>query len=205
MVMVNGFVELDELEALSDTLEDFEFDESDESDEDLMERRAPRRFGRAPRTATGKGLFKPRPQTQNVTQTQLQAAMARVGAQIKTNTDAIKTINARLATIAADQSKHLASQRKATDTLKKDLRQTREMSAILPLLTAPRAPETVTLTEATAGLPAGTRVVVNPPAPDSMSTLLPLMLMSGSGLTGGSGGESDGSNMLMLALLLGRR
>lgn len=204
MVMVNGFVELDELEALSDTLEDFEFDESDESDEDLMERRAPRRFGRAPRTASGRGLFKPRPQTQNVTQTQLQAAMARVGAQIKTNTDAIKTINSRLATIAADQAKHAAAQRKATDTLRKDLRQTREMSAILPLLTAPRAPETATLTEAAGSLPVGTKVVVNPPAPDSMSTLLPLLLMSGSGLTGG-GGDSDSSNMLLLALVLGRR
>lgn len=202
--------EMETLESLLEDLEGFESDESDESDE---ARRRSRRGGgrRSPvRTAPGTGLQTPRPNTQYVTQTQLQTSLAKVGAQIKTNSDAIKSVSDRVSAQTEVISREVATRKKETDQLKKDLNQTRQMSAILPLLSRPSSvklqrnatdPETVT-----AEAP---KVLVE--SGDTLSTLLPLMLMGGTGgSTGGSGGgmfggDDSGMMMLVLALTLSKK
>jgi len=215
---MNGYVEMEDLDAVSEMVEDLESDESDESDEDIdmMERtQRNRRFRTPPRTAPGGGLFRPRTPAasgpaQYVTQTQLQAAMARVGAQIKTNSDALKTVNSRVATLSTDITKQTAEIKKLTtketrDTsgLRRDLNSTRQMAAIMPLLSAPKS---IALTDQVGNLPAGTKVVVD--SGDNLSLLLPLMMMGGMG--GGSGGEGGsgggmGDMMLPMVLLMSQR
>ena len=203
---MNGYAATEDLEAMAEALEDYEADEAD-----IMERRRGARYRTPVRTAPGTGLFQMRPQAQYVTQTQLQAALARVGAQIKTNADAIKTLNARVATVSADVAaaatalkKEVADRKKETDTLKRDLRQTREMAGIIPLLLQPHS---VTTTSDVGGIQKGTRVMTD--SGDSLSAVLPLLLLGGLGTGGGSGsGSGDGgsdSSMLLLALLLARR
>jgi hypothetical protein len=215
---MNGYVEMEDLDAVSEMVEDLESDESDESDEDIdmMERtQRSRRFRTPPRTAQGGGLFRPRTPAaggpaQYVTQTQLQSAMARVGAQIKTNSDALKTVNSRVATLSTDITKQTAEIKKLstketrdTSGLRRDLNSTRQMAAIMPLLSTPKSQA---LTEAAGGLPAGTKVVID--TGDNLSLLLPLLMMGGMG--GGSGGEGGsgggmGDMMLPMVLLMSQR
>ena len=212
---MQGYADMEDLDVFADAYEDIESDESDESDEDLdvLERRQRgRRFRQPPRTAPGGGLFRPRPQSsQYVTQTQLQAAMARVGQQIKTNSDAVKTLNTRVATLstdvtrqAADLRKEATTRRRETAALRRELRQTREMVGIIPLLSQPRS---VQLGADVGNLRADNRVVID--SGDSFSAILPLLLLgglgSGGGTSGGAEGGSDNNSMLLFALLLGGR
>jgi hypothetical protein len=207
---MNGYVEMEDLDAVSEMIEDLENDESDESDEDIdmMERtQRNRRFRTPPRTAGGGGLFRPRTPagpSASVTQTQLQAAMARVGAQIKTNSDALKTVNSRVATLGTDMTKQAAEIKKiatgrSKDTagLRRDLNSTRQMAAIMPLLSTPK---TFTLTSAAGGLAQGTKVVVD--SGDNMSMLLPLLMMGGMGGGSGEGGSGGGMGDMMLPMVL---
>lgn len=202
------------LEGILAELEDIEWDESDESEERA---RRGRRLGRRPPppTAPGTGLATPRPGTgtQYVTQTQLQSALAKVGAQIKTNSDAIKNVSDRVSTQADLLSKEVVARKKTTDQLERGLRQTREMSALLPLLSKPA---TVELDPSAApGLPKpakGPRVLAA--SDDTLSLLLPMMLLGGSGgsgsgggggLFGGGGGEDNSMMMMMMVLALSPR
>src|ERR1044072_218571 len=197
------------LEGLLGELEGLEWDETDESEE----RSGGGRRGRRPPPppAPGTGLATTiRPNTQFVTQTQLQTALAKVGAQIKTNSDAIKTVSDRVGTQADLLSKEVVARKKKTDELEKGLRQTRELTAILPLLSRPQSVQLQ-----------GAAVVGNPPvgpkalvdSDDTLSTILPLMLLGGgSGGSGGGGGGMFGGGgddnsmmMLVLALSLGKR
>ncbi len=203
--------EADTLEYLAGELEDFESDETDESDLEAAGRRVNRR---PPRVAQGKGLFRPRPSTgatgNYVTQVQLQTALARVSSEIKTNSEAIKTVSTRVTAVSTEQTrqtaalkKEAADRRKESDQAKKDVRQIRDMSAILPLLSRPK---TITLATAVDNLPAGTKVAVD--SGDSLSLLLPFMLfggMGGGGTGSGSEGGSDNSMMMMaMVLALGK-
>jgi hypothetical protein len=187
------------------------FDEYDESDE-FAEARSARARARGrtapltrPKTATGQGLFNPqRPNTNYVTQTQLQAALARVSEQIKTNSTAITTVNARLTTISAEQDRQaaalraeIANRRKEAETVKKDLRQTRELAALLPLLSRPSSVEIKGGPET--GLAANTRVLVD--KNDSLSMMLPMLLMGGLG-GNSADGSSDNNMMMFLALAM---
>lgn len=218
---MNGYVELEDLDAIAE-MEDIEMDESDEGAEDidiLERRRRARRFRQPPRTAPGGGLFRPRPgpaSSQYVTQTQLQAALQRVGAQIKTNGDAIKTLNGRVATLSSDVTRQAADLKKEQATRRREVKQLRDLSAILPLI---NQPTTVTLTQDVRGsvasgsafttgdvqLKAGTKVMTD--TGDTLSLLLPLMLFSGGGLGGGGGegGLGGDSTPLLLAVALSRR
>ena len=199
------------LEDILGELEALEWDETDESEERVGRRGRP--FGRRPppRTAPGTGLATPRPAgtTQFVTQGQLQTALAKVGAQIKTNSDAIKTVSDRVSTQADLLGKEVIARKKKTDELEKGLRQTRELTAILPLLSRPKSVQL-----------ADTAIVGQGPAPkalvdsdDTLSFILPLMLLGGSGSGGGggmfggggSGGDDNSMMMLVLALTLSGR
>jgi hypothetical protein len=205
--MSNGY-EADE--AIAEMLEGLESDEADEADFG----EAPRRVSRV-RPARPGTLFTPRPTGNYVTQVQLQAAMQKVEKQIQDNAKAITQVNGRLNTISTEQSKIVAAvkkesaeRKKDTDALKRELQQTRELTAILPLLSAPKSQA---LTSDAGGLPAGTKVLVD--GGDTLSTLLPLLLLGGLGgssgggglLGGGSGGGGLDSSMLLVLLLALRK
>ena len=203
--MSNGYV-TEDLEAILESLESS--DELDESDG--MAERTRRRPGSRPSTATGAGLVPPRPQAGYVTEARLQAALARVGAQIKTNSDAIKVVNDRTSAITAEQARQTAALKKEAEERKKDSARLANQAQLLTLLPLLQTPKTVQLSTAVDNLPAGTKVLVD--GGDSLNTLLPLLLVggmgSGTGLGSGSGGDAGnpgGLDPLLLVLLLGRR
>jgi hypothetical protein len=188
--MPNGYVETEDLEDLVEALE--EYDEED----DLAERRRKSRRPPPP-TSSGNGLYQQRP-SGNVTQAQLQTAMARVGAQIKTNSDAIKTLNARVATVSSDQARHAAALRKEaadrkreTAALRNQVQRASQNSLLLFLLTQPKTVGPTTTADKVGGVDVGvgTKLVVQ--QGDGASSLLPILLLAG-GLGGGGGGGGDG-------------
>lgn len=192
-------------EAMAEALAGFESDESDEADYGEAPRRLNTRTFRplpnlTPRPASGAGG------TGNyVTQAQLQVVVA----QVKALEGRVNTVNTNVTrmgnTISAAQKKETADRKKETDALRGEIRQVRELSALLPMLSGPQSK---TLTETVGGLPAGTKVMVD--SGDSLTTLLPLLLLSGSGSGGGlfgSGGGGGGGmdNSMLLVLLLAMR
>jgi hypothetical protein len=198
----------------------WETDESDESDE-MAEARRERRWTRPqvarPSTFPRPGATAPRPSGGPVTQNQLDSAIAlleaRIAAQIKTNSDAIQRVNQHVETVNEERRRLATTAKKEDSSLRREIQQTRETILLLTLLT-PR-PKTVTVTESVAGLSQGQRVVVDPET-DSLTSLLPILLLMGGGGFGGgySGSSSNGSSgsggmdqsgLLFAALLLGRR
>jgi hypothetical protein len=146
-----------------------------------------------------------------VTQTQLQTSLAKVGAQIKTNSDAITTVSSRVSTQSELLTKEVAARKKETDQIKKDLNQTRQMAAILPLLSAPKSVQLAkgATDPATPAANQAPKALVE--SGDALSTLLPFLLLGGMGGSGGggmfgSGGGDDSTMMLLvLALTLGKK
>lgn len=211
--MNNGYLP-ENLEAILEALESDESDEIDESDEsdELAERRRRRHRGHRPRTASGRGLVPPRPQAGYVTEARLEAAMAKVGAQIKTNSDAITGVNARLGTLSGYVSGQSTKLKKESEERKKDvsgLRNNVQMAALLPLLSKPSTKSINQKIEGTE-LEANDKVLVD--KGDSLTALLPIIMLGGmggssdgssSGSAGGFGGDS--SMMLVLALALSQK
>jgi hypothetical protein len=167
---------------------------------------------RAPRRPSSQPSFKPRPapSTPNyVTQTQLEAALTRVDGKIKVVSDGVSTINTRLTSLSTAFKKETDERKKTVDTSSKDLNQKLQLLAILPLLVKPptvAGPNVggVALADA-AGNPIPAVAV---PDTNSLNAILPLLLISGMGGSGGLGfggtdssGGSDGG-MMMLALIL---
>ena len=146
------------------------------------------------RTSSGRSAYSPRPTgtSQPVTQAQLQTALAKVSAQMTVNSNAIKTLDGRVRGVADDQSKlqaafrkDSADRRKDLDGVKRDLQQTKELAALIPLVTAPANTPTI-------------------------ARLAPLLfLLPGDALTSGYGGSSSsssnsllgGSNLLAIAAI----
>jgi len=202
--MSNGY-EMEDFEAI---LEALESDESDESDE-LAERLRRRRY-RPPTTAPGRGLVPPKPSAAYVTEARLEAALARVGAQIKTNSDAIKAVNDRVSSFSAEQARQASALKKETEERKKDtarLASQAQSSALLPLLITPKFRQ---IAQPVDTLQSGDKVLID--GGDSLSLLLPLLLGgglgTGTGLGTSSGGGETGSmggiDPLLLVMLLRR-
>jgi hypothetical protein len=156
--------------------------------------------------------FKPRPvpgTPQGVTQPQLEAALTRVDGKIKTVSDGIGTLSARVNSLATSYKKEADERKKSVEGQGKDVNQKMQLLALLPLLIQQPS---VTLKSGNALLPGGgdlTSVAV--PDPSSLDALLPLLLVSGMGTSGGglslggdSGGGDGGMLLLALALTLGR-
>ena len=207
--MSNGF-DRESLAAILESLESSdELDESDGMAERTRDNRI--RSGPRPSTAPGTGLVPPRPQAGYVTEARLQAALARVGEQIKTNSDAIKTVNDRASAISTEQARQTTALKKEAEERKKDTARLASQSQLLALLPLLQTPKTVQLSAAVDNLPPGTKVLVD--GGDSLNTLLPLLLVgglgSGTGLGSGSGGGDTGNlgglDPLLLVLLLGRK
>ncbi|RDS81106.1 hypothetical protein DWU98_11180 [Dyella monticola] len=162
---------------------------------------------RVPRPSN-QSSFKPRPPAtaSYVTQTQLEAALARVDGKIKTVADGMSSINSKVNSLASSFKKEADERKKSVDGQSKDINQKLQMLALLPLLVTPPS---VTLASNSIG-PGGTNLPsVLVPDTSTMDTLLPLLLVSGMGGSGGLslGGDSSsdgGMMMLVLALALSK-
>lgn len=131
-----------------------------------------------------------------VTQSQLKEALGKVSQQISLNSTAIKTVDGRVRGVSEDQKKLGAYVRKETadrkrelEKVKSDLQQTKELSAIIPMITSNMAPGPIpTLAPLLHLLPADT-------------------LGGGSSSTGSSSGSGSsgsllsGSNLLAIAAI----
>jgi hypothetical protein len=112
-------------------------------------------------------------------------------------------VNTRLNALGEQQArqtaalrKEYADRRKESATFNKELRQTRDLSALLPLLSRP---STLTISRPIGEeVPAGTKLVVD--KGDSMSMMLPFLLMGGMG--GSSEGSGDNNTMMMLVMAM---
>jgi hypothetical protein len=147
--------------------------------------------------------FRPRPSPntpQYVTQTQLEAALARSDGKIKTVAEGVTQINARLNGLAAAARKEAEERKKTVDTQNKDLNQKLQLMAMLPVLTTPPSAAIVD------GTAAHNSVNVLVPDTSSLNKLLPLLLVTGMGGAGGFGGSDSGgdsgNSMMMMALVL---
>jgi hypothetical protein len=192
---------------------------SDEASDELAEARRERRWTR-PQVARASTFPRPggTPQRPSggagpITQSQLDSSIAlleaRIAAQIKTNSDAIKRLDAHVETVNAERRSLATNAKKEDSSIRRELQQTRETILLLTLLT-PR-PQSVPFDQ----LQDTDKVVVDR-GTDSFSSILPLfLLMSPGGFGGGYGGGSangssggggmDQSGLLFAALLLGRR
>jgi hypothetical protein len=167
---------------------------------------------RAPRRPSSQPSFKPRPAPNApnyVTQTQLEAALTRVDGKIKTVSDGVATINTRLTSLSTAFKKEADERKKTVDNSNKDLNQKLQLLAILPLLVKPAS---VTGPQIGGNPLADANNVpipaVSVPDSNSLNAILPLLLVSGMGGSGGLGfggdtssGGSD-SSMMMMALVL---
>ena len=200
---MSAYYEQDESdESVAELLENIESDEAagwDDSEERQRNRLRPFR----PKVPTGRGLYKERPNGNTVTQVQLQAAMARVGEQIKTSSDATKALSARVNTLTTRLDAEAAARKKETFAVKKESQSGRMMSILPFLLMQP--PKLTSFTPTTSGaLVADNSVRVSNATYASQDMMLPLILMmSGGGLGGGGGSTgSDDTMMLLLAVMM---
>jgi hypothetical protein len=183
--------------------------ESWESESEAAEARTPIR------RPSSQPSFRPRPAPtppnapQNfVTQLQLEASLARSDGKIKTVADGVSTIQARVAALAAGSRKEAEERKKTLDTQNKDLNQKLQMLALLPLLVkAPTIKDPKDSANQPLHFPDGTVIkAISAPDDSTLDALLPLLLVTGMGGTGGlnlgADASSDGGSMLMLALVL---
>jgi hypothetical protein len=173
------------------------------SDADYLETSdyADRRRGRtrpAPRPS-GRPVAPPAPQQGYVTRQEYTTAMERVKEQLTQAANGIKTVDGRVNKISDSQeklSREVAARKKEAEALRKDLKSTREMAAIIPLIS--QNSRTVTITGAN-----GTQQEVLAPSGNSIGAIAPLLLL-GVGDSSGSGGLGGGgdNNMLMMVVLM---
>jgi hypothetical protein len=188
---------------------DIEADESDEmvgvfETDEADEREAAERSWRirSPvRTATGRGIVQPqRPAQGNVvTQAQLQAALAGIANQIRTNSDAINTVNTKVSSMSKDLDRLNIAIKKEAERRKKSetgLSGNVSMAMLLPALMQKTVGPTQSALD---GIPAGTKLVA---ASDTISLLLPMMLMGGLGSPEAGAGGMDNMTMLLLVLAI---
>jgi len=114
--------------ALSDSA--FEAFADFESESESAEARAP---VRRPSSQSSFGEAAPNAPAY-VTQTQLEAALARSDGKIKVVADGVSTINARVASLGSAYKKEADERKKSVDSQSKDLNQKLQMLALLPML-----------------------------------------------------------------------
>jgi hypothetical protein len=150
---------------MSGLYEDIDEDLDEMDDEDVDEARKRNRPN-----VRGRGYNQPRLEKSAVTQAQLQAAMSRVGEDVR----------------------KLAVSQKGVDgsvsRLRRDQQQFAQMSLMMPLLVRPKV----------VVLPTGQRVLSG--EQDTMSMLLPFMMLGGMG--GSGGGMMGGGNDMMMMMVM---
>jgi hypothetical protein len=146
------------------------------------------------------GRYTPPPQRQGfVTQAQFQSALDKVRGDVAQNARAISSVGTQMDALSKRTRTELKTLRDETTRTRDETRNTLQTLAVLPLL-ASGGTATV-MNTATPSVP----VTVATP-PDSLTQLLPLLLLSGSfggGMTGSGGSSSGGMDSgLMLAVAL---
>jgi predicted RNase H-like nuclease (RuvC/YqgF family) len=182
-----------ELESLLDSIESEEFEE--------------RSRGRAPavRTPTRQSSFVQRATPTPASQTQVQSATRNLDAKIETLSNAVKALETRTNTLAAEQDRQTAALRKeisertkSADATRADLQQTKMLAVLLPLLTQ----ESVDATDAS-----GRNVKVVTQSQNQLASILPFLLLfqPSAGSNGSKGPLGDSTMPLLLVLLLAKR
>jgi hypothetical protein len=180
---------VDELEGLLDDVDDFgEFEE--------RVRRS------SVRTPSGRSSFQARQAPTAASQTQVQAAARNLDVKIETLSAAVKAVESRTNALAAESEKTRAAlrkeimdRRKTGDVTRNDLQQTKMLAVLLPLLTQG---ETVTVQD-----DSGKEFKVATQSDSQLGSLLPFLLLFGTGSGYGSGDSKGGlGDPIMLILLL---
>lgn len=168
-------------------------------------------------------LPRPRPGLPSPTNSRIPATVAQIQSiarQTEANRSAITTVNkraevinnrvntvekklssevARLSAVNVTQNQTIQRQQKQIGTLRGDLAQTTQTSLLMTLLSG--GEKEYQISKASDGVEVGKNVTLKP-AGDKLDSLLPILLMSGSGGASGSkGGMFD--NPLLLLLLMG--
>jgi hypothetical protein len=186
---------------------EYEAIEGLESESEAAER-AP--FRRAPTAPSYRSRPAPGTLQQPVTQPQLEAALARVDSKIKTVSNSSAAINARVAALQAASKKEIEERKKSVDTQSKDLNQKVQLLALLPLLLkSPTAQGPMVGGVALTDVAGNTIPAVSVPSTSGLDAVLPLLLVSGLGgsgggfgLGGGDSGSGYDSSLVLLALVL---
>lgn len=203
------FDDFDEIWFDEDDDDDFEDDDDDieddddallafEDDDDDVERRRRRRRrrrrGRRPKTARGRGYFQ-RQLKGYVKRTELRAALAKVGRDVRRNGTAIKRNAGRISSNASRISavaRSNSQQTKDIAKLRADMQQAQMMSLLMNVIQGEERTYKVVGADTTA------KTITLDEQGDTMIKLLPLLMTSSAG--GGSGGF-DMSNPLMILVL----
>jgi hypothetical protein len=166
---------------------DEDLDELDDEDfgedlDELAERRKRKRHRNRFRPKGG-GYNQPRLDKSPVSQTQMQAALARVGEDVKKLAASVRSLEER-----ADKTiKRISGQNQGLG----------QMAMMMPMLMK----KSVTVTGLAAnGIPQDTRVLVDDN--DSMMMLLPFMMMQGFSTKNGDAGSSNNDMMMMMAMMM---
>jgi hypothetical protein len=167
------------VEDFDEDLDDAEDIEDALGEDEFSERRRRRRKAR------GRGYARIRGERGAASQSDLQVAASRIGQDIRTLNSNVGSVETRL------------------DRFKREQAQSMQMMALLPLLIRPKS---IATNAAVANLPVGTKVLVEDG--DTLSSLLPLLLIGGMGgmsysASGGSApGGMGGMDPMMLVVLL---
>ena len=187
----------------TDSFDSFEglFDSYDSSDYAERSRNRGRPWNRGVPTPSQGSSMARRPTGNFVTEGQLNAAVDKLDGKINTLSGGVRTLEGRTNTIASEQDrlgsalrKEIEERKKSLEAVQKDLGNTKMVSLLLPFLTQRPVP-----VDSKDGK---TQVLTQPN--DSLTTLLPFLLLMGSG-SSGSGMFGDNSSMLLFAVLLSRR
>lgn len=153
------------------------------------------------------GRLAPTPPSQgNVTRNEFNAAMERVRRELAATSSGLRTLEGRVNTLNAGQERLLrevTSRKREVETVQRDLRQTREMAALLPLLTSTTKTETIPVAEDIPPVLQGKKYLV--PSESNLAAFAPLLLLgAGDSSRGGSGGlgGSDFSTLLVAMLAM---
>ena len=186
-----------------------EVDEADESDE-AARRPQRRRMGAPIRTPQRGGNVPPRPQAGFATRAELTATANRLDAKIGQVSTGIKALDGRVRTLDTEQGRlrtALTAETKKREALAGQINNVQQMSMLMPLLTT-QTTRSVTTAVAGTAIAANDKVVVD--NGDSLSRILPMLLFSGAGNTGGQSGSGgmfggDNNTMMMLAMVMAMR
>jgi len=185
----------DELEGLLDDVDFGEFEE--------RVRRS------SVRTPSSRSSFQARQAPTPASQGQVQAAARNLDVKIETLSTAVKALESKTNALAAESEKtraavrkEITDRRKTDDATRADVQQTKMLAVLLPLLSQG---ETVTLRDDETGK----EVKVAAQSDNQLASLLPILLLFGTGSGYGSGdtkgGLGDPITLILLVTLLGKK
>jgi hypothetical protein len=185
---------VDELEGLLDDVDLGEFDE--------RVRRS------SVRTPTSRSSFQARQAPTAASQGQVQAATRNLDVKIETLSTSLKAVESKVNALAAESEKtragvrkEIMGARKTDDALRNEIQQAKLLAVLLPLITQG---DTITVENDD-----GSQFKVATQSTNQLATLLPILLLFGTGGYGSgdtkSGGLGDPIMLILLLTLLGKK